>query len=33
MHHPDVNQGNRNSEDELRAAIEAYKILKLNEFC
>ncbi len=33
MHHPDVNQGNRNSEDELRASIEAYKILKLNGFC
>lgn len=33
MHHPDANQGNRTSEDELRASIEAYKILKLNEFC
>lgn len=32
MHHPDVNQGDRNSEDQLRAAIEAYKILKLNGF-
>jgi curved DNA-binding protein CbpA len=33
MHHPDANQGNRSSEAELRAAIEAYKILKLNDFC
>lgn len=33
MHHPDVNQGDRNSEDQLRASIEAYKILKLNGFC
>ena len=33
MHHPDANQGNRNSEHELRAAIEAHKILKLNGFC
>lgn len=33
MHHPDVNQGNRHSEDQLRASIEAYKILKLNGFC
>jgi hypothetical protein len=33
MHHPDANQGNRNSEDLLRASIEAYKILKLNGFC
>lgn len=33
MLHPDANQGNRSSEDELRAAIEAYKILKLNDFC
>jgi hypothetical protein len=33
MHHPDANQGNRTSEDELRASIEAYKILKLNGFC
>jgi curved DNA-binding protein CbpA len=33
MHHPDANQGNRNSEDELRASIEAHKILKLNGFC
>ncbi|WP_105405200.1 J domain-containing protein [Neorhizobium sp. T7_12] len=33
MHHPDANQGDRNSEDELRAAIEAHKILKLNGFC
>ncbi|MBX5160635.1 MULTISPECIES: J domain-containing protein [unclassified Rhizobium] len=33
MHHPDANSGDRNSEDELRAAIDAYKILKLNGFC
>ena len=33
MHHPDANQGNRNSENELRASIDAHKILKLNGFC
>ncbi len=33
MHHPDANEGNRASEDELRASIEAHKILKLNGFC
>jgi curved DNA-binding protein CbpA len=33
MLHPDANQGNRNSEDDLRKSIEAYKILKLNGFC
>lgn len=33
MHHPDANDGDRNSEDELRAAIGAYRILKLNGFC
>jgi len=33
MHHPDANQGNRSSEDELQATIEAHKILKLNGFC
>ncbi|NTF83940.1 J domain-containing protein [Rhizobium rhizogenes] len=33
MHHPDANQGDRTSEDELRASIEAHKILKLNGFC
>jgi hypothetical protein len=33
MHHPDANQGNRTSEGELRASIEAHKILKLNGFC
>lgn len=33
MHHPDANQGSRASEDELRASIEALKILKLNGFC
>lgn len=33
MLHPDSNQGDRNSEDQLRASIEAHKILKLNGFC
>jgi hypothetical protein len=33
LHHPDANQGGRETEDQLRAAIEAYKILKLNGFC
>ncbi|WP_018902108.1 J domain-containing protein [Rhizobium sp. 2MFCol3.1] len=33
LHHPDVNSGNRQSEDRLHATIEAYKILKLNGFC
>ncbi|WP_267553486.1 J domain-containing protein [Rhizobium rhizogenes] len=33
MHHPDANQGDRTSEDQLRASIEAHKILKLNGFC
>lgn len=33
MDHPDAESGDRNSEDELRAAIDAYKILKLNGFC
>jgi len=33
MHHPDVNKGSRSSEEALRASIEAYKILKLNDFC
>ena len=33
MHHPDANQGDRASEDLLRASIEAHKILKLNGFC
>ncbi len=33
MHHPDVNQGDRNSEEDLRATIDTYKILKLNGFC
>lgn len=33
MHHPDVNQGDRTSEECLQATIEAYKILKLNGFC
>ena len=33
MHHPDANEGSRTSEDALRASIEAYKILKLNNFC
>ncbi len=33
MHHPDANDGSRSSEDELRASIDAYKILKINGFC
>lgn len=33
MHHPDANQGNRGSEEELQASIQAHKILKLNGFC
>lgn len=33
MHHPDANEGSRSSEAELRASIEAHKILKLNGFC
>jgi hypothetical protein len=33
MHHPDANQGDRNSEDRLQASIDAHKILKLNGFC
>jgi len=32
LHHPDANNGNRQSEDRLRATIEAIKILKLNGF-
>ena len=33
MHHPDANDGNRASEDALRASIEAHRILRLNGFC
>ena len=33
LDHPDANNGDRQSEDRLRATIEAYKILKLNGFC
>ncbi|QWW72441.1 J domain-containing protein [Rhizobium sp. WYJ-E13] len=33
MHHPDANGGDRASEDALRAAIDAHKILKLDGFC
>lgn len=33
LHHPDANHGDRNSEDKLRASIDAHKILKLNGFC
>lgn len=33
MHHPDANDGNRSSEEALRASIEAHKILKMNGFC
>jgi hypothetical protein len=33
MHHPDANQGERDTEGQLQASIEAYRILKLNGFC
>jgi DnaJ-class molecular chaperone len=33
LHHPDANEGDRGSEEQLRAAIEAHKLLKLNGFC
>jgi hypothetical protein len=33
MHHPGANQGDRNSENELQVAIEAYEIVNLNGFC
>jgi curved DNA-binding protein CbpA len=33
MLHPDANGGSRTSEEQLRASIEAHKILKLNGFC
>ena len=33
MLHPDVNEGNRSSEADLQASIEAHKILKMNGFC
>lgn len=33
LHHPDVNNGDRDSEAKLQAAIDAHKILKLNGFC
>ncbi|MGY5810075.1 J domain-containing protein [Rhizobium sp. LEGMi198b] len=33
MHHPDANDGNRASEEALRATIDARRILKLNGFC
>ncbi len=33
MLHPDANGGDRNSERDLQASIEAHKILKLNGFC
>jgi curved DNA-binding protein CbpA len=33
LHHPDANNGDRNSEDKLQASIHAHKILKLNGFC
>lgn len=31
--HPDANNGSRTSEAELKASIEAHKLLKLNGFC
>jgi curved DNA-binding protein CbpA len=33
MHHPDANHGDRGAEDQLKASIEAHRILKLNGFC
>lgn len=33
MHHPDANDGDRTTEEALRATIDAHKILKLNGFC
>lgn len=33
MHHPDTNNGDRASEEILRASIDAHRILKLNGFC
>jgi curved DNA-binding protein CbpA len=33
MHHPDANDGDRGAEDQLKASIEAHRILKLNGFC
>lgn len=33
IYHPDANQGNRDSETQLQASIEAHKILKANGFC
>ncbi|AYG69754.1 MULTISPECIES: J domain-containing protein [unclassified Rhizobium] len=33
MHHPDANDGDRASEEALRATIDAHRILKLNGFC
>ncbi|MDP9839856.1 curved DNA-binding protein CbpA [Neorhizobium huautlense] len=33
MHHPDANQGERDTEGQLQASIEAYRIIKLHGFC
>ncbi|MGI2033782.1 J domain-containing protein [Rhizobium panacihumi] len=33
MHHPDANKGERDTEGQLQASIEAYRILKMNGFC
>lgn len=33
MHHPDTNNGDRDSEEILRASIDAHRILKLNGYC
>lgn len=33
IYHPDANDGNRASEEALRATIDAHRILKLNGFC
>lgn len=33
LHHPDANEGDRGSESQLQAVIDAHKILKVNGFC
>ena len=33
IHHPDLNGGDRSSEDELRSIIQAYSLLKKSGFC
>jgi curved DNA-binding protein CbpA len=33
LHHPDTNEGNRGSEEQLQSAIQAHKLLKQSGFC